>query len=73
MSKNELKRQEKLKRLEEEKKKKAEAKGDQPKKDEEIKDPNLYYENRMEEVKKWKTDEKMFPFPHKFNYTHNIT
>lgn len=26
----------------------------------------------MEEVKKWKEDEKYFPFPHKFNYTHSV-
>lgn len=32
----------------------------------------MYFENRLKEVKEWKKDEKTFPFPHKFNYTHHM-
>lgn len=62
-----------MKRLEEEKKKKAEAKANDPnQKAEEIKDPAMYFENRLKEVKEWKKDAQTFPFPHKFDYTHHM-
>lgn len=82
-SKNELKRQQKLKEQEEKKKQKEEekkkkeaeeaAKGPKKEKkvaEEEIIDPVLYYESRSKIIQNLKKDASKYPYPHKFEVSH---
>jgi len=85
-SKNQKKKEEKLARLKKEKEEKEAAKKEKAAqvtekqkekkglfKEEEIKDPTAYYENRCHMITNLRSNEKYRPYPHKFNVTHSIS